>query len=182
MPLFMVWLHVGPSFILNADGSVRLEGLDNHAMGTVFEELMWGFNEEAGEHFTPRDVVRAWELRLHAGADEVRSGTYLIYDGACGARGMLTVAATKRAPGIAPPPGEGKRLFVERLTVTGDRASAALRAATDQDSVFGPSAAPKLLPRFFGLARLEERERIDYDLPLHGQPFFDFAWEDGPHR
>ena len=82
MLLFMVWPHTGPRFILNADGSVRLEGLDNHAMGTVFEELMRGFNEEAGEHFTPRDVVHSWEPLLHAGADEVRSGTHLIYDGA----------------------------------------------------------------------------------------------------
>ena len=44
--------------VLNADDSVRLEGLDNHGMGTVFEELIRRFNEEnneeAGEHFTPQ--------------------------------------------------------------------------------------------------------------------------------
>ena len=47
---------------MNGDGSVRLDGLDNHGMGTVFEELIRRFNEEnneeAGEHFTPRDVVQ----------------------------------------------------------------------------------------------------------------------------
>ena len=39
-----------------------MEGLDNHSMGTIFEELIRRFNEEnneeAGEHFTPRDVVQ----------------------------------------------------------------------------------------------------------------------------
>ena len=79
------------------DGSVRLEGLDNHAMGTVFEELIRRFNEEnneeAGEHFTPRDVVRLMaRLIFLPVADQVRSGTYLVYDGACGTGGMLTVA------------------------------------------------------------------------------------------
>ena len=47
--------------VLNADGEIRLEALDNHGMGTIFEELLRKFNEEnneeAGEHFTPRDVI-----------------------------------------------------------------------------------------------------------------------------
>ena len=46
----------------NADGSVRHPGLDNHGMGSIFEELVRRFNEEnneeAGEHWTPRDAVR----------------------------------------------------------------------------------------------------------------------------
>ena len=46
---------------MNTDGTVRQPGLDNHGMGTVFEELIRRFNEEnneeAGEHFTPRDAV-----------------------------------------------------------------------------------------------------------------------------
>ena len=76
---------------------MRLEGLDNHAMGTVFEELIRRFNEEnneeAGEHFTPRDVVQLMARLIFLPiADEVRSGTYLVYDGACGTGGMLTVA------------------------------------------------------------------------------------------
>ena len=76
---------------------MRLDGLDNHGMGTVFEELIRRFNEEnneeAGEHFTPRDVVRLMaRLIFLPVADEVRSGTYLVYDGACGTGGMLTVA------------------------------------------------------------------------------------------
>ncbi len=90
-------VNLSPRPVLNADGSVRLPGLDNHSMGTVFEELIRRFseenNEEAGEHFTPRDVV---ELMAHLIfmpiADQVQSTTYLVYDGACGTGGMLTLA------------------------------------------------------------------------------------------
>ena len=90
-------INLSPRHVLNADGSVRLDGLDNHGMGTVFEELIRRFNEEnneeAGEHFTPRDVVQLMaRLVFLPVADEVRSGTYLVYDGACGTGGMLTVA------------------------------------------------------------------------------------------
>ena len=90
-------INLSPRPVLNGDGSVRLEGLDNHGMGTVFEELIRRFNEEnneeAGEHFTPRDVVKLMaRLIFLPVADEVRSGTYLVYDGACGTGGMLTVA------------------------------------------------------------------------------------------
>src|SRR5881296_4508952 len=72
-------------------------GIDNHSMGTVFEELVRRFNEEnneeAGEHWTPRDAVRLMaKLILLPIADEIESGTYLLYDGACGTGGMLTVA------------------------------------------------------------------------------------------
>ena len=90
-------VNLSPRPVLNGDGSVRLDGLDNHGMGTVFEELIRRFNEEnneeAGEHFTPRDVVQLMaHLIFMPVADEVRSGTYLVYDGACGTGGMLTVA------------------------------------------------------------------------------------------
>ena len=90
-------VNLSPNPVLNADGSVRLEGLDNHGMGTVFEELIRRFNEEnneeAGEHFTPRDVVQLMtRLIFMPIADQVKSTTYLVYDGACGTGGMLTVA------------------------------------------------------------------------------------------
>ena len=72
-------------------------GIDNHAMGTVFEELVRKFNEdnneEAGEHWTPRDAVRLMANFVFLPiADQLRSGTYLLYDCACGTGGMLTVA------------------------------------------------------------------------------------------
>ncbi len=90
-------INLSPRPVLGGDGAVRLPGLDNHGMGTVFEELIRRFNEEnneeAGEHFTPRDVVRLMaHLVFEPVADHVQSGTYLVYDGACGTGGMLTVA------------------------------------------------------------------------------------------
>ena len=66
-------------------------------MGTIFEELVRRFNEEnneeAGEHWTPRDAVRLMaKLIFLPIADRIESGSYLLYDGACGTGGMLTVA------------------------------------------------------------------------------------------
>jgi len=90
-------INLSPQPVLHSDGSEKLPALDNHAMGTIFEELIRRFNEEnneeAGEHFTPRDVVRLMaDLIFLPIADEIESGTYLLYDGACGTGGMLTVA------------------------------------------------------------------------------------------
>lgn len=81
------------------DGSGKdLPSLDNHAMGTVFEEVIRKFNEEtnvtdAGRHFTPRDIVELiTDLAFVPVKDKIQSTTYSIYDGACGTGGMLTVA------------------------------------------------------------------------------------------
>lgn len=82
---------------LNVDGSVRIEALDNHTMGTLFEEVIRMFNEEtnvtdAGRHFTPRDIVELIaDLAFIPVQDKIQSTTYRIYDGACGTGGMLTV-------------------------------------------------------------------------------------------
>ena len=84
--------------VLNPDGSVKLPGLDNHTMGTVFEEVIRKFNEEtnitdAGRHFTPRDIVELIaDLAFVPIEDQIKSTTYRIYDGACGTGGMLAVA------------------------------------------------------------------------------------------
>lgn len=72
-------------------------GLDNHGMGTIFEELIRRFNEEnneeAGEHWTPRDVVELMaDLVFIPVAGQIKDATYSCYDGACGTGGMLTVA------------------------------------------------------------------------------------------
>ncbi len=73
-----------------------LPGLSNLGMGYVFEELIRKFNEEnneeAGEHFTPREVI---DLMTHLVFDPVREADQLqravtIYDPACGSGGMLT--------------------------------------------------------------------------------------------
>ena len=77
--------------------TIKLPALDNHGMGTVFEELIRKFNEEnneeAGEHWTPRDVVDLMaDLIVMPIADKLMDATYSCYDGACGTGGMLTVA------------------------------------------------------------------------------------------
>ena len=82
---------------LSPDPVGGLPGLDNHAMGTVFEDLVRMFNEdnneEAGQHWTPRDAVKLMaSLMFLPVADKIESGTYLLYDCACGTGGMLTVA------------------------------------------------------------------------------------------
>lgn len=89
-------LNLSPNPVRNSDGSIRIPGLDNHGMGTIFEELVRRFNEEnneeAGEHWTPRDAVKLMaKLVFVPIAEKIESGTYLLYDGACGTGGMLTV-------------------------------------------------------------------------------------------
>lgn len=77
---------------------MRLPALDNHSIGTVFEELLRRFNEEnnvteAGEHFTPRDIVTLMaEIAFVPIMDKITDSSYLIYDGACGTGGILSVS------------------------------------------------------------------------------------------
>lgn len=76
-------------------GEVIHKGLSNLGMGYIFEELIRRFNEEnneeAGEHFTPRELI---ELMTHLVflpiKDRIQKGTFTIYDNACGSGGMLT--------------------------------------------------------------------------------------------
>ena len=90
-------LSPNPVYKDDAKTIVKHPGLDNHGMGTIFEELIRRFNEEnneeAGEHWTPRDVVELMaDLVFIPVADQIKDATYSCYDGACGTGGMLTVA------------------------------------------------------------------------------------------
>lgn len=84
--------------VYDTQGNLVQPALDNHTMGTVFEEVIRKFNEEtnitdAGRHFTPRDIVELiTDLAFVPVKDKIQSTTYRIYDGACGTGGMLTVA------------------------------------------------------------------------------------------
>ena len=89
-------INLSPSPVLNGDGTEKHPGMDNHSMGTVFEELVRKFNEEnneeAGEHWTPRDGVRLMtNLVFLPIIDHIKPGTYLLFDDACGTGGILTV-------------------------------------------------------------------------------------------
>lgn len=90
-------LNLSPYDEINSSGDVIKKGLDNHAMGTLFEEIIRKFNEEnneeAGEHFTPRDVIELMaDIAMYPIIDKIKDSTYTIYDGACGTLGMGTVA------------------------------------------------------------------------------------------
>ena len=107
---------------------------------------------------------------------------------------VVTAAATLPQPALADDqepwrdeidfevtvPVEGRRIFVEGLTVSGDRAAVTLRAATSIDlraMAYGGPEGNWL--RFWGSATLDEGERVQYALPLHGPaPSFTFSWED----
>lgn len=72
--------------------------IDNMQMGYVFEELIRigaeQSNEEAGEHFTPREVIRLMVNLLLSPEEDLRKSHVVktIYDPACGTGGMLSVA------------------------------------------------------------------------------------------
>lgn len=72
--------------------------LDNHKMGTVYEELLRKFsemsNEESGDHFTPRDIVKLLVSMVFGGDKHKLQGkgkVRSIYDPCCGTGGMLTI-------------------------------------------------------------------------------------------
>ena len=103
--------------VLDDEGKELLPALDNHTIGTMFEELLRRFNEEnnvteAGEHFTPRDYVKLLaDLAVIPIADKIKDNTYTVYDGACGTGGILTIAQ-ERIKEIASE--NGKNVQVDR--------------------------------------------------------------------
>lgn len=95
-------INLSPDPVKTTEGQVLQPGLSNLGMGYVFEELVRRFNEEnneeAGEHFTPRDIIKLMaNLIFLPIKDQIQSGTYLVYDPACGSGGMLTESETALA-------------------------------------------------------------------------------------
>jgi type I restriction enzyme M protein len=89
-------INLSPNEAKNSKGET-LPPLTNLGMGYVFEELIRKFNEEnneeAGEHFTPREIIKLMTHILFTPVkDKIKKGTYLVYDPACGSGGMLTEA------------------------------------------------------------------------------------------
>jgi type I restriction enzyme M protein len=89
------YINLTPHDREDPDGN-KQPALTNLGMGYVFEELIRKFNEdnneEAGEHFTPREVI---ELMIHLVFDPIKANLpdpLTIYDAACGSGGMLTEA------------------------------------------------------------------------------------------
>ena len=72
--------------------------VDNHTMGSIFEELLRKFsemsNETSGEHYTPRDIVKLLVSLVFSGDDENLKGEGIIrsiFDPCCGTGGMITI-------------------------------------------------------------------------------------------
>lgn len=163
-------VNLSPKPVLHADGTVRLPGLDNHSMGTIFEELIRRFNEEnneeAGEHFTPRDVVELMSYLIFMPiADDIQSGTYLVYDGACGTGGMLTLA---------------EETLVKLATKHGKEVSVHLYGQEVNPETFAISKADLIL-KGEGL----EAENMKFGSTLSGDAFpsreFDFMLSNPPY-
>jgi len=88
-------INLSPYGVTNSSGE-KMPALTNLGMGYIFEELIRKFNEEnneeAGEHFTPREIIR---LMTHLIFEPLKGklkdyATYSVYDPACGSGGMLT--------------------------------------------------------------------------------------------
>ena len=88
-------INLTPNDKPGPDGRVQ-PGLTNHGMGYVFEELIRKFNEEnneeAGEHFTPREVIKLMTRLLFDRVKDNLPPVLTVYDPACGSGGMLTEA------------------------------------------------------------------------------------------
>lgn len=133
-------LNLGINPILDANGEVKYPGVDNHTMGTLFEQLLRKFNEEnsvteAGEHFTPRDYVALMaEIAVTPVADKIRSSTYSIYDGACGTGGILSIAE-KRIKELAEERGK-----TVNITLYGQELQSETYATCKADLILSSSA------------------------------------------
>lgn len=91
--------------VRDTQGNV-LPALDNVSMGMLFEELLRRFNEEnneeAGEHFTPRDAIHLLCRLVFEPVSDNLPKIISIYDPACGSGGMLTESHNYlRAQGVA---------------------------------------------------------------------------------
>jgi type I restriction enzyme M protein len=83
-----------------AKADLNVETIDNHMMGTIYEELVRktsvATNEDAGEHFTPREVIKLMTMLLFSPHSEFLRQEHLIrtiYDPAAGTGGMLSIAS-----------------------------------------------------------------------------------------
>lgn len=86
-------INLSPNDQKGPDGRIQ-PGLTNLGMGYVFEELIRKFNEdnneEAGEHFTPREVIELMTNLVFIPVKDQLPNPLTIYDPACGSGGMLT--------------------------------------------------------------------------------------------
>ena len=169
-----------------AGEDLSLDRLSNLEMGYVYEELLRRFSEqsgeEAGEHFTPREVIRLMVelLDIHFNQD---LESLAIYDPACGTGGMLSVAKTQLLDQIDDPQ---KRQTAEKLiTLYGQElqphnfaiCQAEMLLKEDQSFIYlGNSLIPYNGNRDDKGDQLnKEEDRFDYML---SNPPFGVTWSD----
>ena len=110
-------------------------------------------NEEAGEHWTPRDVVELMaDLVFAPIADQIKDATYSCYDGACGTGGMLTVAQD-RLNRIAAE--NGKKVSIPSLLVKPGDVIAVKETSKESAKIkaLAESLASKATPKWLSLLR-----------------------------
>ncbi len=150
-------INLGINPVLDKNGNEKLPGVDNHTMGTLFEQLLRKFNEEnsvteAGEHFTPRDYVALMaDIAVLPIADCLRSATYKVYDGACGTGGILSIAEQRIKENAAK---RGKQVKIdlygqELQPETYATCKADLMLSTNNVNMFTYKHAGKERERFF---------------------------------
>lgn len=169
-----------------AKEDLSLDRLSNIEMGYVYEELLRRFSEqsgeEAGEHFTPREVIRLMVELLDIQFNQDLE-SLSIYDLACGTGGMLSVAKTHLLDQIEDP---GKRLAAEKLiTLYGQElqphnfaiCQAEMLLKEDQSFIYlGNSLIPYNENRDDKGDQLNrEEDRFDYML---SNPPFGVTWSD----
>lgn len=111
-------INLSTEDVLDKDDEIVLKGLSNLGMGYVFEELIRKFNEEnneeAGEHFTPREIIELMTHLLFLPVQDKLKGNYTIYDPACGSGGMLT-EGEKYAKSLHPNPNSIFHLYGQEI-------------------------------------------------------------------
>ena len=150
-------LGIHPTY--GKDGEILAPGVDNHTMGTLFEQLLRKFNEEnnvteAGEHFTPRDYVSLLaDIAVLPIANKLESATYSVYDAACGTGGILSLSQ-ERIQKIAE--AEGKQIKIDLYgqelqpeTYATCKADLMLATSSEQQRLFTYMHAGQDRERFF---------------------------------
>lgn len=150
-------LGIHPTY--GKDGEILAPAVDNHTMGTLFEQLLRKFNEEnnvteAGEHFTPRDYVSLLaDIAVLPIANKLESATYSIYDAACGTGGILSLSQ-ERIQKIAE--AEGKQIKIDLYgqelqpeTYATCKADLMLATSSEQQRLFTYMHAGQDRERFF---------------------------------
>ncbi|MCB8947919.1 MAG: SAM-dependent DNA methyltransferase [Ardenticatenaceae bacterium] len=161
-------MNLGVHPVKDSRGNVLHHGLSNLGMGYVFEELIRRFNEEnneeAGEHFTPRDIIQLMvHLLFEPVAEQIESGTYLVYDGACGSGGMLT---------------EAEKFFLQLASERGKRVSLELYGQEVNPETYAICTADMLIQgrspeniAFGSTLRHDVFMRMLYDFMLSNPPY-----------